>query len=145
MTKANQGKGAEAAVQDYLKAYDRKVLAFDWSRNYDAHSAGGRFQRQTGDYQFYLPSIHGVIEVKEVKHDCRLPHKNYDETKVAKVYKRTLAGGLAIVLVNHTTTGLWRMPPFSIFRAREGGSWNLEAHPTFSTATQALDSLGLFV
>jgi hypothetical protein len=145
MGKANQGKGSEKDVQGYLEAYDKKHWAFDWARNYDAHSAGGRFQRQTGDYQFYLPGTHGVIEVKEVKHDYRLPHGNYDNPKVAKVYKRTNAGGIAIVLVLHTTTNLWRMPPFHIFRKREGGSWDLREFPTYESCDAALDTLGLFV
>jgi hypothetical protein len=145
MSKANQGKAAEAAVQDYLKAYDRKVMAFDWSRNYDAHSAGGRFQRQTGDYQFYMPAMHGVIEVKEVKHDYRLPHGNYAEEKVAKCYKRMLAGGKILVLINHTTTGMWRLPPFSVFRKREGGSWDLSDFKTYESAAEALDILGIFI
>jgi hypothetical protein len=144
-SKADQGKTAESAVQKYLEAYHRKVLAFDWSRNYDAKSAGGRFQRQTGDFQFFLPGIHGVIEVKEVKHDYRLPHGNYDEPKVAKCYKRSLAGGIIVVLVNHTTTGLWRMPPFSFIRKREGGSWDLREFKTFESAAEAFDILGIFI
>lgn len=142
--KANQGKGAEKHVQEYLKAYDAKNWAFDWARNYDAHSAGGRFHRQTGDYQFYMPGMHGVIEVKEVKHDFRLPHKNYSPEKVAKVYKRQEAGGLAIVLVQHTTTGLWRMPPFSLFRDRSGASWDLSGFKTYITCAEALNELGVF-
>jgi hypothetical protein len=145
MSKADQGKPAEADVRKYLEAYDRKVLAFDFSRNYDARSAGGRFQRQTGDFQFFMPAMHGVIEVKEVKHDYRLPHGNYDEPKVAKCYKRMLAGGKILVLINHTTTGLWRMPPFSVFRKREGVSWDLSDYRTYESAADALDILGIFI
>jgi hypothetical protein len=142
---ANRGKSAEAAVMAYLKAYDEKHQDFDFARNYDAHSAGGRFQRQTGDFQFYMGKGHGVIEVKEVAHDFRLPHKNMGTDSVGKLWKRQLAGGLVIVLVNHTTTGLWRVPLFETFRKREGGSWDLSAWPTFGSCKLALDYLGAFV
>lgn len=142
---ANRGKKPEDKVRDYLKAYDERTHKFDWHRNYDAKSAGGRFQRQTGDFQFYLPGIHGVIEVKEVNHEYRLPHKNYAAEKVAKVYKRTLAGGAAYVLVYHTPIDKWRVLGLAPFRVREGGSWDLRGVPLHDSAAAALDSLGMFL
>lgn len=145
MTTANRGKSAEADVMRYLKAYDERHQDFDFARNYDAHSAGGRFSRQTGDFQFYGPGIHGVIEAKEVEHDFRLPHKNFDTSKVAKIWKRQLAGGEIIIVVYHATTGWWRVPPFEVFRSREGGSWDLNGWPVFQSCKLALDSLKVFL
>lgn len=142
---ANRGKKPEDDVRKYLKAYDEKTHCFDWARNYDAHSAGGRFHRQTGDFVFYMPGNHGVIEVKEVKHAFRVPHANYTEEKVAKVYKRTLAGGTAIVLVYFSPLGQWRTLGIETFRTREGGSWDLSMWPLYDSAGLALDSWGLFV
>lgn len=141
---ADRGKKPEDEVRKFLKAYDERKHCFDWHRNYDAHSAGGRFQRQTGDFEFYMPGVHGVIEVKQVDHAFRLPHKNYSEDKVAKVYKRQVAGGRAIVLVYHTPTTLWRVCSLAPFRERTGGSWDLSMWPQYPTCTEALRSLELF-
>lgn len=142
---ADRGKKPEDEVRKYLKAYDERTHRFDWHRNYDAHTAGGRFQRQTGDFEFYFPDAHGVIEVKQVDHAFRLPHKNYAEEKVAKVYKRMLAGGMAIVLVYHTPIDQWRVTTLTPFRERTGGSWDLSAWELYPTAKAALDSLRVFL
>jgi hypothetical protein len=144
-SEANRGKGTEASVKEYLEAVDRRLAAFDWHRNYDAHTAGGRFPRQTGDFQFYMPGLHGVIEAKEVKHDFRLPHGNFTVESVAKCRKRVLAGGSVIVLVHHTTTGLWRVDGLERFRTREGGSWDLSELPTYPTCKDALDAYGVLL
>lgn len=145
MSEANRGKSAEAEVTKYLKAYDAKHQDFDFARNYDAHSAGGRFNRQTGDFQFYGPGVHGVIEAKEVKHSHRLPHGNFGADSVGKLWKRQLAGGEIVIIVYHSTTELWRVVPFIVFRTREGGSWDLSSWPTFGSCKLALDSLRMFL
>lgn len=145
MSEANRGKTTEAAVAKYLKAYDAKNQNFDFARNYDSHSAGGRFQRQTGDFQFYGPGVHGVIEAKEVKHDFRVPHSNVDQGQVAKLWKRQLAGGEIIILICHSTTKLWRVVGLDVFRVRTGGSWDLSNFKTFPSCAAALDSLGVFL
>lgn len=142
---ANRGKSAEAEVQKYLKAYDEKHQDFDWARNMDAHSAGGRFHRQTGDFQFYGPGVHGVIEVKEVKHDFRVPHGNFNEGAVGKLWKRQLAGGEIVIIVHHSTSKKWRVAELARFRKRDGGSWDLSDLYEFHTCREALDSLKLFL
>ena len=142
---ADRGKKPEDEVRKYLKAYDERTHAFDWHRNYDAHTAGGRFQRQTGDFEFYFPDEHGVIEVKQVDHAFRLPHKNYAEEKVAKVRKRYLAGGRVLVLVYHTPINQWRITDLHPYLERQGGSWDLSVWPIYPSAKAALDSLGRFV
>jgi len=142
---ANRGKKPEDEVRKYLKAYDERTHKFDWHRNYDAKSAGGRFQRQTGDFEFYLPGIHGIIEVKEVDHAFRLPHKNLTKESLAKMTKRQLAGGHASVLIYHTPIDQWRILGLSPFRVREGGSWDLSTYTLYPSAAEALDRLGMFI
>lgn len=142
---ADRGKKPEDEVRKYLKAYDSKRQDFDWARNYDSHSAGGRFQRQTGDFQFYSPGVHGVIEVKEVKHAFRVPHQNLNENSAGKLWKRQLAGGTIVILVYHSVTGKWRVTGLERFRVREGGSWDLSNLYEYHNCATALDSLGLFV
>lgn len=142
---ANRGKGPEDKVREYLKDYDSRTHKFDWHRNYDAKSAGGRFQRQTGDFEFYLPGIHGVIEVKEVDHAFRLPHKNVTTESVAKLTKRQLAGGAIYIAIYHTPVKQWRVLGLAPFRVREGGSWDLSAVRVHPSAKTALDSLGIFI
>lgn len=145
MTEANRGKKAEAAVRAYLKAYDERTHTFDWNRVQDAHSAGGRFTRQVFDFAWFMPGLHGGIEVKEVAHAFRLPHKNMTPESVAKLRKRELAGGRVVVLIHFSTTGLWRVLPLAPFLVREGGSWDFSGVRTFESAKAALDSLGIFL
>lgn len=145
MTNANRGKVAESHVAAYLKAYDAKHQEFDWHRVYDAHSAGGRFNRQVYDYAFFAPNAHGGIEVKEVKHGYRVPHGNFGPDQVAKLWKRQLAGGTIIILVYHSTTGAWRIVDLAVFRTREGGSWDLRDIPSYLSCREALDSTRVFV
>ncbi len=144
-TAADRGKKPEDEVRKYLKAYDERTHRFDWHRNYDAHTAGGRFQRQTGDFEFYMPGIHGVIEVKQVKHAFRVPHQNLNENSAGKLRKRQLAGGTIVILVHHSVTGKWRVSGFERFSVREGGSWDLSGLYEYHTCSAALDSIGVFV
>lgn len=135
-----RGKEPEALVRNYLKALSEKYAVFDFQREYDARSAGGRLSARVGDFSIYLPGVHGVIEVKEVKHDFRLPAKNFKS--VARLRKRQLAGGLIIVLIRHSTTGLWRMPPLGFFvGALRAPSWDLTEFETYRTVPEALRGL----
>ena len=154
---ADRGKVSEKAVRDVLKDLEKAHMHFTFNRCYDAHSAGGRMPAQAGDFQaFYADTRNAyvvlsqcpigptvelkdvtpfqfsrnfIVEVKEVKHDFRLPHGNYSTDKVARVQKRVLAGTEAIVMVLHTTTKVWRAVPFDVFRTRTGGSWDLREWP----------------
>lgn len=141
---ANKGKVAEKHVAKFLKAWDERTQGTDYHRVYDAHSAGGRFNRQVYDYAFFTVKCHGGIEVKEVAHAARLPHKNFGVDQVAKLRKRQWAGGAVIVLVYHSTTKLWRIPGLAVFLDREGGSWDLSGFPTYATCDLALTSTGVF-
>lgn len=139
--KAEQGKSAEKSVATYLNDLSNAYAPFDYQRGYDARAAGGKFQRVAGDFQFFSPNIHGVIEVKETKFPERLPYGNFETSAVAKCVKRRLAGGLAIVLIYHETTELWRMLPISFFQRRDldKGSWFLDGWKTYTNVTEMLD------
>lgn len=155
-TAANRGKKAEAKIKQILKDIENKNFTFTANKNPDAHAAGGRAQPVAGDFQAFkdgcvwFDATQGrlawspeesenkidsypcqrsfIIEVKETKHDYRLPHANYSEDKVARVMKRVHAGTEAVVAILHTTTGLWRLVPQAVFAKREGGSWDLRSH-----------------
>lgn len=126
-----RGKFAEGKVRKFLDDLGNSSADFDWSRIYDARSAGGRFPSRPGDFEFYRPGIHGLIEVKEVNHDYRLPSKNFKREQIAKLRKRQLAGGSIVVLVYHTTSKLWRYVPLQHFIEHlKEPSWVLEEFPT---------------
>ena len=139
---ANRGKKQEAAVLKYLKKREEEDATFTFQRQYDARSAGGRFPSQVGDYLTFRTQMHGVLEVKALAHDFRLPNKNFSAEKIAKCRRREMAGSHIAVLVCHTTTGMWRTPPFSIFaNAPAVSSWVLSDYPTYPSAEAALADL----
>lgn len=165
---ANRGKVAEAAVKKFLKDTEGAIMEFTFNRCLDAHAAGGKFPAQAGDFQAFLQgSLHltvaekgvtalwsrspggvpcprnFIIEVKEVKHDFRLPHGNYSPDKVARVSKRVLAGTEAIVVVLHTTTKQWRAVPFAFFQTRTGGSWDLRQFEPVDMPTALREFFGI--
>lgn len=154
---ANRGKYAEGKIKDYLKLLEASHMSFTYNRVQDAHAAGGRFTPQAGDFQAfsliesaapidgaYPKSRNFLIEVKELKHDFRLPHASYSADKVARVQKRVLAGSEAIVMLYHSTTKLWRAVPFAVFTDRStGGSWDLRAYPTGDYRTALSEFLGV--
>lgn len=134
-----RGKSAEAMAREFLVYLDAIIQAFDFERNYDARSAGGRFQSQVGDFNFYSPERFGSLEVKELAHDYRLPAKNFKKEQIARLAKRELAGGLILVPVYHSKLKRWRLPPFDLFRDnRDLPSWDLRPYPTYLTLRDAL-------
>lgn len=144
---ANRGKKAEKTVHKILDTFNSRCAGFTFNRVPDAHAAGGRFPAQAGDFQAFkktpMASRNFIIEVKEVKHDYRLPHGNYSEDKVSRVQKRVWAGTEAVVAVLHTTTNQWRLVPFEVFTTRPGGSWNLAEHPLVNIELALSEFLGV--
>lgn len=146
-----RGKAAEKEVRAFLERLNFKYAGFDFERVYDARSAGGRFPARPGDFEFYAPRLHGLIEVKEVEHDFRLPRKNMEGAKakgdakvsrIAKLRKRQMAGGTIFVLINHTTTGLWRSVPIDWLHERAAQpSWDLSEFSQHSSAATELAPL----
>lgn len=159
MTTANRGKYAEGKVREHLKALEAAHANFTFERVYDAHAAGGRAQPQPGDFRaFYQPrngweaqggegqtpaSRNWLIEVKEVKHDYRLPHANFSPDKVARMHKGALSGREPIVLVYHTEAKIWRNVPFAVFLKREGGSWDLRDSEPVDFKTSLNEAFGV--
>lgn len=145
--KAQQGKSAEQQVKDYLKAKAEQLgVGFDYERNPDARSAGGKFQVRTGDfYAYYKPDgwKHGRcanIEVKETKIAARLPGANFSRDSIARCYKRWKAGVVTVVLIHHSTTGQWVVMPISHFFENVTPSWPTAGWPSFDSCEAALDS-----
>jgi hypothetical protein len=124
---ANRGKTAEKAVQDYLKEVNEKVAAFDYERLPDAKAAMGRMKAMAADFEFFAPNLHGLIEVKEVKHDRLLPHKNVSQ--LPRLKKRILAGGRCLLVVLHTTSKVWRLVDVDNLPDLTSGSWRLDELP----------------
>lgn len=123
---AERGKAAERDVKKYLTEVSLQYFDFDFERIYDARSAGGRFPSRPGDFEFYYPGCHGLIEVKEVNHAFRLPEKNFKKQAIARLRKRQLAGGTIVVVVRHANIGMWREVPLSFFVERaDQPSWDL--------------------
>jgi hypothetical protein len=125
-----RGKYAEDKVKALLMKLGEQYADFDWQRMYDARAAGGRFQSQVGDYEFFTRERHGVIEAKEIEHDFRLPASKLPQ--LPRLRKRQIAGGLIVVLVLHTTKDMWRLVPFDwLWPRRDQASWDLSEFPGY--------------
>ena len=132
---SNRGKYAEGRVRDYLKVLEGRYAAFTFNRISDAHSAGGRGAvAQPGDFQAFFMQDDEVrwnylIEVKEVDHEYRLPHKNLSIDSFARMRKRQMAGSICAVMIYFKPLKAWRVFPLSTFAERTGGSWDLRDFP----------------
>jgi hypothetical protein len=131
----SKGKPSETAVQDILTKLGNSA-EFDWSRIYDARSAGGRFPARPGDFEFFCPGVHGLIEVKELKHAFRLPSARLPQ--LPKLRKRQLAGGEIVVVIFHTQLEKWRAVPVEWLSRNLGSSWDLREFPYRDTLKGAL-------
>jgi len=134
-------------VATYLKRLKETHSSFDFQRQYDARSAGGRFHSQAGDYLIWnlcgLPGIGGhcscVLEVKTVHHDFRLPSKNFNGEQIGKLRRRRMTGSDIVILIFHSTSEMWSVPNFHIFASNPTApSWDLSAIPRFEKAATAL-------
>ncbi|WP_274585344.1 hypothetical protein V9W64_10540 [Neisseria leonii] len=143
MSKDNNGKLAERAVQQVLNHLSSEV--FDWQRMYDATSARGAFMAQTGDFQFFTPACHGVIEVKSTAHPYRLAKKAFSDGQRVKLKRRMDAGGKVYAVVWHHTENVWRVVPYAglhkAFDEDGAASADLTSVPTHATAAQAVVAL----
>lgn len=139
---ASRGKDAEADVKAVFSAISAKVAEFDFERIADARAAGGRMKATTADFQYFRPGAHGVCEVKEVKHDYRLPLTEERRKQINRIRRRALAGGEVIFLVKHTTSGLWRRVPLDVLvTEKQKPSIDLSDLPTHKTCKEALSEV----
>lgn len=121
-TAANRGKEAEDLVRAYLTKRSAKAST-SFYRLPDAR-AGSR-QATLADFLFFNKGTGYLLEVKQVDHEYRLPHNNFDTGQVARMRLFEQAGAVPIVLVYHTPIKLWRANFVCRFIYREGGSWDL--------------------
>lgn len=134
---ATRGKKAQDITQDFLEKLKAKYRTFDFLRLSDARSAGGRAKAMPGDFEFFRPGIHGILEVKQTKHNYRISKK--DIPQIPKLRRREMAGGHIVVLIYHSEMGMWRVPSFEIFRDNPiAPSWDLSAFRTYETIKAAL-------
>jgi hypothetical protein len=133
MTTANRGKHSESYIRNLLLKLESDFVAFTFNRVMDSHAAGGRLPASPGDFQAFSKtsgkSENFCIEVKEFAHDFRISYNNFDEAKVARMYKRELAGSICVVLLYSTTMRVWRVANLRFFRQRNKsvGSWDLRS------------------
>lgn len=133
---AHRGKEAEKKVHDRLKEINLEVAAFDFERLPDARAAMGRLKAAVGDFEFFAPGVHGVLEVKETEHDFRIAKAKISQ--LPRLEKRRQAGGRVYVVTYHSTTKLWRRINVLHLPWIEKGSWDLREFPTYQSVEEAL-------
>lgn len=151
MSTGTRGKWAEAEVAKHFGLMSGRLAGFTFNRIPDAR--GGYHQPAAADFQWFyrvstayfmvngvaIPAaINGLLEVKEVEHLYRLPHKNFDAAKRGLAYVRQMAGCKCSVIIAHKLSGMqkkdvtWRTAPLDYFRnptPSGTGSWDLSALP----------------
>lgn len=135
MSAGDRGKAAEKEAHDYLKELSARRAEFDFERLPDARAAMGRVKAQIGDFEFFRPGTHGVIEVKETKHSYRIAKDKLEQ--LPRLHKRAMCGGLCIVLVHFSEVKLWRAMPATDLAIGKP-SWDLSLYQTYATAAEAL-------
>lgn len=138
MSAGNRGKYAEDKVRAILKSQE-SLADFAFHRFPDAHA--GSMVSAPADFMFMRDGTMTLLEVKEVAHDFRLPHKNFDPAQVARMRMWRAAGAKANVLIYSSTLQKWRYIGLSFFlnrptiaeNGRPIGSWDLSEHDTFVT------------
>lgn len=135
-SKANMGKEAEEIVEAHLKKVKAECEYFDYQRLYDAHTAGGFFPAQIADFEFFSTTGHGCIEVKEIKHDYRLPQAKFKAAKHARLKRRQEAGGVIFIVVRFMPLGFWRVIPLEYFlKDSNAASWDVREFPALLAST----------
>lgn len=133
MTQGQRGKTAEGKVKDLLVQRALRTN-FAWYRPPDARA--GSFLPTTCDFfAMHNGKLH-LLEVKEVDHEYRLPHKNLEAAQVGRMLTWVHAGAEAWILVHHTKNrNTWRYFPLHSLPARTGGSWDFSELQTYDTAS----------
>jgi hypothetical protein len=138
-----RGKWAEKQAKELLTRLGNANATFDWQRMPDARAARGALAAQIGDYEFFAPGVHGVLEVKEIAHDRRLPRDKLSQ--LAHLRKRALAGGSIVVAVYFSTIDAWRAIRGVEFWGDDfPPSWDLSDLPYYHTLERAIHQVGLW-
>jgi len=129
VTYANRGKEAEGLVKKHLTKLSEQYHT-TFYRFPDARAGS----KQTAPADFML--VHAghliLLEVKEVDHSFRLPHKNLSQVPSLRRYE--MAGAVSIVLVYFKPEKAWRAANPNYFLNIEGGSWNMSDIPLMTLA-----------
>lgn len=134
---ADRGKDAEKKVHEALTAWVGDIGSREFNRLMDTRAAGRIVKAAAADFEFFSAGVHGLIEVKSVQHDFRLPRGSV--TQVPRLRKRALAGGVCLVLVHHSTLKLWRAVAVDyLLEGGDKGSWDLRNVETHESAAAAL-------
>lgn len=130
-TAADRGKRAETLVK-------KKLTSMSAASNCNFYRwpdmrAGVRAAALT-DFIVHRLGKLTLLEVKELSHSSKLPHKNLGLDQIAKARMWKASGAQAHVLINHTTNNTWRAVDIEWFhvnyttKSPEGkavGSWDL--------------------
>lgn len=145
---ADRGKKSEDAVAKALTAWHQHPTR-EFNRMVDAKAAGRIIKAAAADFEFFCVdednSRHfGLIEVKETEHEYRLSRDKVPQ--LARMRKRTNCGGLCVVLVHHSTLGLWRALDVRWLAANgDKGSWNVGDAQAFAAPYEALTDFAYMV
>ena len=140
MSISNTGKKAEKLVEAVLKKWNNRS-GFAYFRLPDSRAARNFLMAQPGDFAYYCGPRAGILEVKSTQHSYRLAKDKISQLPTLK--KLSAAGAANLVLVNHTTEGVWRV-------LYPGGldasvpSWDLRNVETYPDAGEALLCTGYF-
>lgn len=124
----DRGKYAEKEVKKMLVRYEA-YSSFAWYRLPDARA--GSLKATLADFLTMHKGALSLVEVKQVDHAFRLPYKNFDEKKVARVRAWAMAGAEGWVMMYFTQISAWRLAPIDAFlvRTSKGGSWDFSGRP----------------
>lgn len=137
---ADRGKDAEKKVHEALTAWVGDIGSREFNRLMDTRAAGRIVKAAAADFEFFSAGVHGLIEVKSVQHDFRLPRGSV--TQIPRLRKRALAGGVCLVLIYHSTLKLWRAVAVDyLLDGGDKGSWDLRNVDTHESAGAALASM----
>ena len=140
MSISNTGKKAEKLVEAVLKKWNNRS-GFAYFRLPDSRAARNFLMAQPGDFAYYCGPRAGILEVKSTQHSYRLAQDKISQLPTLK--KLSAAGAANLVLVNHTTEGVWRvLYPSGLDSSAP--SWDLREVPTYPDAESALLSTGWF-
>lgn len=135
------GNAVEGLVEAQLKEANRRV-SLAWHRFPDAKAARNLIPNQPCDYLVISRGLPVLLEAKGVKHEYRLESKSFSQHPMMR--KFALAGATSLVVIHHYLHNTWR-----IVMADEMDtgvpSWDLRAHPTYSSLQEALTAAGVIV
>jgi hypothetical protein len=148
---ANKGKWAEKQMANFLVKVNDSRYDFAFHRLPDARAARGALAAQPADFmasvaaqgdwekQFYF------IEVKEVKHDYRIPFDKVSQWAVLNQWSNS--GANAFVAVYHSTLNKWRLvfiDELTELRETSKASWDLRDYKLYASVEEACKARMVF-